>query len=173
MMGGTLPVSGLTAVGLALALSAGTLTAQAPDDTGTDLARAALLEAEAEDLLEGERSGWKKAERLLREASALRPVGDRLAVEDLLAAAKLVYYVGDERRAIRELEAAGQRALDEGNVLTAAHAFADAAWIAKDEGHGTKAIELASRAQRLAHSPLIDTVEREELLGRFSGEPSL
>ena len=112
MMGGKLSVS-FAVLGLAIATMAGSAAAQQAVDPQVDQTRAAELEAEAEVLM-ANRNDWKRAERLLREAASLRPAGDVLAVEDLLAAAKLVYYEGKERRAIRELEHVGQRALEEG-----------------------------------------------------------
>jgi hypothetical protein len=172
MMGGRISVAKISVLGFALALTAVPASGQQFASVEIDPARAAQLEAEAEELM-ADQADWKKAEKLLREAAALRPAGDALAVKDLLAAAKLMYYGGRERSAMRQLEDVGQRALTEGNVLTAAHAFADAAWIAKDNGHGTKALELADRAQRLANSPLIDESERQELLERFTGAPAI
>lgn len=144
-------------------LSAGSLAAQ-----DVDLHKASALEAEAAQLLEFQ-DDWSKAANLLREAAAYRPEGDAQARQDLFQASRLAYYRGHERRALNDLEDLAQRSLEEGDVLTAAQALADAAWIANEEGMGGKTIDLAARARKLALSPLITEAQRAALQDRFEG----
>ncbi|MEZ4416536.1 MAG: hypothetical protein R3E10_12385 [Gemmatimonadota bacterium] len=154
---------GLIMTGLSALAGPGGLSAQ-----DTSIGHAASLEAEAGSLID-QMKAWDDAADLLREAAALRPIGDPVAVQNLVQAAKLSFYTGDEREALNGMEAAGERALNEGDVLTAATAFADAAWIASDEGLGERALKLAARAQRLAFSPLIGNADRVRLRERFHG----
>ena len=165
-MGKVIKLSGAAVLGLALMAQAGPLSAQS-----TSIEQAAQLESRAQSLLT-EMDEWASAARLYQQAAELRPEGDPKAIEDLLQAAKLTYYTGNEGRAVRALEAAGDRALNEGDVMTAATAFADAAWIAKDEGMGEKALNLVSRAQRLTYSPLLDDSQRRQLQERFDTGPT-
>ena len=70
-------------------------------------------------------------------------------------------------RAKRALEAAGQRALAIGDVIVAANAFADAAWVAESDGRNARALDLVSRARLLANSPLIPDDARDQLRNRW------
>ena len=70
---------------------------------------------------------------------------------------------------VSDLESLADRALSEGDVLTAAQALADAAWIANEEGMGGKTLTLSERARKLAMSPLISDEQREALEERFVG----
>ena len=110
---------------------------------------------------------WNRAASLFRRAADLRSPGDPAAVKDLIRAAQLSFYRGDERRAMRDFEAAGQRALAIGDVLVAANAFADAAWVADRRGFGARAHDLLNRAQLLSNSPLIPEDERDHLRTRW------
>lgn len=149
-------------------LSVGVLTAGSLAAQDVDLNKARSLETEAEQLLQ-DQDNWRKAAKLLREAAAYRPEGDAQARADLFQASRLAYYRGQETRALYELEDLADRALAEGDVLTAAQALADAAWIANEEGMGGKTIDLSKRAQKLAMSPLISEAQRSALQERFDG----
>lgn len=124
------------------------------------------LEAEAEGYMT-DMNKWTRAADLYRQAAALRGAGDVIAIADLKTAARLEFYRGHEGTAMRDLENAGERALAMGDVVAAANAFVDAAWIASAEGRGTKAREFADKAQLLALSPLISPSDREELEARL------
>ena len=142
-------------------LATGALAAQE-----VDLDKAEALEAKAAELLNVQ-DDWNSAAKLLREAASHRPDGDAQARQDLYQASRIAYYRGQERRAVNDLEHLADRALEEGDVLTAAHALADAAWIAHEEGMGTKTLDLSERAQKLALSPLITETQRATLQERF------
>ena len=154
----------LFAVG-ALASVLGTADLDAQE---VDTRRAAVLEAEADALL-ADQGGWKKAAELLQDAAELRPEGDAQARKDLFRAARLTYYRGAENRAVNQLEGLADRALAEGDVLTAAQALADAAWIANEAGMDGRTLEFSERVQKLALSPYLTDRDREQLTSRFHG----
>lgn len=113
------------------------------------------------------------AARLLVEAAELRPASDPRVAEELTAAARLFFYAGDHARAQRTMERAGETALANGDVVAAAHALLDAAWIAREHGTTMKVRENALRARRLMGSPLVDQGTRESVLRRIRSSPSL
>lgn len=154
-----------------VALAALLIAAGATGVSAQTAARAATeeittLETDARDYL-NDLSKWDRAATLFRRAAELRPEGDPTATEDLIYAARLSFYEGNERQAIRDFEAAGQRALAMGDVLVAANAFTDAAWIAQNRGYGERAYSLLGRARLLSNSPLITEDAREHLKARW------
>ncbi len=110
---------------------------------------------------------WSRAAALFREAAGLRPAGDATAVADLLRAGRIAFYEGRERQAVRDFEAAGERALERGDVIGAADAFTDAAWVARADGRRAEANALLARAQLLANSPLLERGARDRLRARW------
>ncbi len=153
--------AGLAVLALAIA---GPLAAQNGDDT--PIVEIEKIEATAaKHLTDG--GNWHRAASLFRRAAELRPAGDETAVEDLLRAGRLSFYQGHERQAVRDFESAGVRALDRGDVIVAANAFADAAWVAESNGQPAEANELLRRAQMLANSPLLGDHARDMLKTRW------
>lgn len=146
------------------AASATGLSAQTADEVPVQ--QIEQLEAEAEGYLE-QVGKWDRAASLFRRAAELRSPADPAAVEDLLRAARLSFYDGRALQSVRDFETAGQRALDRGDVLVAANAFADAAWVAGNEGRGQRAHGLLARAQLLSNSPLIREDDRSQLRTRW------
>ena len=146
---------------VAMALSATAVAAQTP--AGEDPAE---LEAQARDYL-GDMQRWGRAADLYRQAADLRAPSDPVAVANLKTAARLEFYNGSEKQALRDLEYAGQRALAIGDVVAAANAFVDAAWVAGTDGQGREARALVERAQLLALSPLISREDRTEIEKRL------
>lgn len=108
----------------------------------------------------------KKAAKLYRNAAELRGSHPD-AVHSLVMAGTLAFYHGDERQSVRDLTKAGDTALEWGDVVAAAKAFLDAAWVANKDGEGQTAIDLVHRAQRLSQSPLIAQAERREIEARI------
>ena len=159
--------TGITRVAMAaLLIAAGATGATAQTAARATTNEIATLEMDARDYL-GDLSKWDRAAKLFRRAAELRPEGDPTATEDLMYAARLSFYDGNERQAIRDFEAAGQRALAMGDVLLAANAFTDAAWIAQHRGYGERAYVLLGRAQLLSNSPLIAEEQRAHLRARW------
>jgi len=149
---------------LMIAGSGSSLSAQEPNEVDTD--EAVRLETKARDLL-AETNKWDRAASLFRRAAEYREAGDPEAVRDLLQAARLSYYDGDRRPAVRDLENAGEPALNRGDVIVAANAFADAAWVAGNYGQGDRATALLNRARLLSNSPLIEDADRSHLQTRW------
>ena len=111
---------------------------------------------------------WDRAAALFRRAAELRPAGDPTAAEDLIYAARLSFYEGNERQSVRDFESAGNRALAMGDLVVAANAFADAAWVAHNRGYNEWALTLINRARLLSNSPLLPDDERMHLRSRWS-----
>lgn len=158
-----------------LALTTGALGApqlQAQSTGGDEaeserLARAETLRVEARTTTEA--GDFRRASFLYREAAST--AGDHpRAVSDLVEAATLAYYAGRNGQAVKDFQAAGEAALQWGDVLTAARSFLDGAWVAAASGDRERAVELARRAEKLSSSPLIQRQERIALLSRI-GEP--
>lgn len=159
--------TGLTRIAMAtllVAASTTTLAAQTTAQVPNEEIKAIEAKAHAHMRALDE---WDRAASLFRRAANLRSPGDPAAVKGLIRAAQLSFYRGDESRAMRDFEAAGQRALAIGDVLVAANAFADAAWVADTRGLGVRAHDLLNRAQLLSNSPLIPEDERDHLRARW------
>ncbi len=131
----------------------------------TDAARAESLRAEAQ-LRTQSVDGLRQAANLYREAARVDEDRPEVA-EDLIRAGRIAWAVGREGEAIRDLTQAAETALSWGDVYTAASAFIDAAWVAARNGRAEEAVELARRAEKLSHSPLIQDDERVTLRSRL------
>ncbi len=117
------------------------------------------------------RQYFKEAARYYETAATLRPAGDCQGVRDMVEASRIRYYLGDEGKAQSLLQDAGDIALQYGDVHTAAKAFLDAAWIARQRGQHASVVQtLLARAQKLAQSPLLDAGDRDALLGRIAAD---
>src|SRR5688500_9753526 len=87
------------------------------------------LQTEAEALY-SQRGRMRKAATLHVKEAAVRSEADARQVDALVRAAQLYYYAGDALRGRELMEKAARSALQRGDVLRAAHAFLDAAFIA-------------------------------------------
>ena len=131
-----------------------------------DITRALELEARAwamRDLMDR----YPNAARLYREAADLRPDHDPQKVENLRQASRMSYYSNRPAQASRDAEAAARAALRRGDVVTAADAYVDAAWLAARAGKAARFEHLVEEATLLAGSPLLAEVQREQLLRRL------
>lgn len=106
------------------------------------------------------------AELHVREAQ-LRGGGPK-AADALVRAARLRQYHGKTGDALRLMKWAATVALDCGDIVQAAHAYLDAAFLAIQTKRVDEGYALALRAQRLADSPLLDAVTREAILRRIT-----
>lgn len=147
-------------------LAASAATASAQTTANVQLGEIEALEMKAHEHLQ-EVGDWGRAASLFRRAAELRPSSDPVAVQDLIQAARLSYYHGDKGDAVRDFEAAGQRALALGDVIVAANAFVDAAWVADANGRSERALNLVGRARLLANSPLLPDEIRDDLQNRW------
>jgi hypothetical protein len=159
----------VVAVAALAVLSSAPAQAQQVQGTEDGEARAASLENEAKRLSE-QKHRWDYAASLYRAAAQLREEGDPQAVHDLVYAGRLAYYTQDITGALRDLIGAAQQALAGGDVIRAAHIYTDAAWVAGKAGRTRDQRYLASRAQRLAESPLLTDDDRFDVLERFDRE---
>lgn len=151
----------------ALALGAGSVSAQFSGMVGSDEAvDAAAIEEQARQAME-DRSEWGQASILFRQAADLR-TDDPIAADNYRWAGLLAFYAGREGRAIDDLTRAAETALAWGDVSAAARSFLDAAWIAHREGDDARTLELARKGERLAHSPLLSRGEQALLLDRIA-----
>jgi hypothetical protein len=134
--------------------------------TITSVARADSLH-EAAEIMARTTHRWRDAASLHRQAAALRPPGDALGFRCLTVAGQLSFASNDLSSAQSDMVAAAKQALARGDVEKAAHAYADAAWLAKERKNPGKAWTLGSQAEVLASSPLLSATQRATILQRF------
>jgi len=166
----------LTSVTGLLILSSGTpsdLPAQERlavlDPVDAPVARAAELEARARAWTRN-RPRWGRAADLYRRAAELRSESDPEGAESLHSSGRLYFYAGRLEESVRTLRSSGEAFLALGDVVSAAGAFLDAAWVAVRAGQGVEARALARRARLLASSPLLDAMDRSAILQRIEGD---
>jgi hypothetical protein len=132
--------------------------------------RADQLDQEAEKI---EGSDWgelRKAASLREQAAELRTLADPKAVASLYWAARDRYY-GDDRLAGRRLmEQSAERAIAIGDVVGAATALTEAAYIAAELRDAERTRTLATRARLLALSPLLTDEQRAQFRARLGND---
>jgi outer membrane PBP1 activator LpoA protein len=159
---------------VAVATFAGAVPAAAMQDAGVQLAaavtppvdRAAVLRAEAEELFSQPRR-WSRAASLLERSAEIGGMTDANSFGSLLLAGRLRANTRDYAAAYQNLEKAGEHALARGAVLDAAHAFIDAAHVAAADGNRKNARAMVERAKLLAESPLLTSVQAEQVTRRI------
>ncbi len=114
--------------------------------------------------LQSDPAAYAAAASLYQASAALRSPGDARAVEALLMAGHLYNYAGEWPRALAAMEAGAARALKDGDPLTAANAYADAAYIAA-ERHDVRTVELAQKVMKIADHWIPE--DRDEILSRL------
>jgi hypothetical protein len=107
------------------------------------------------------------AAQLFKRSAAMRAPGDPQAVESLAMAARLLTYAGQYGRARAAMESAAERALADGDVVTAAHHFAEAAYIAGNYAQNARAEDLVERVLWLASVPGLSDGQRQDMLQRL------
>lgn len=110
---------------------------------------------------------WRDAASLHRQSAGIRTPEDTMAYHCLATAAHLSFAAKDLAGAQRDMTAAAERAMARGDVVSAAHALADAAWVAKERKHPEQVWKLGRQAEVLASSPLLSSKQRVAILGRF------
>ena len=157
-----------------IALAAFSIPSGVSAQEGWSIDRAVGMEAEAKGLAD-QKDQWEKAAWLYRSAASLRPAGDLEAVQDLQMAGKLAWYTQDERQALTDLENAAERAMEGGDVFTAANLLIDAAWVASRTGDHQRARDLTREAQVHASASVLSEQVRSQVtdrvidLGSFTG----
>jgi len=138
----------------------------APGPDPIDLARALELEARAWSLRD-RMDRRSAAARLLREAADLRPAEDPERVRNLREASSMNFHAGHLAQAATDAGDAAKAALRQGDVLQAAHAYLDAAWMAAEDGRTARALAFVEEAMLLTASPLLGDEDRERILVRI------
>jgi len=134
--------------------------------TITAVAKADSLHQSAETMVQTSHR-WREAARLHRESAMLRAPDDSLAYRCFTSAANLSFASNDLAAAQSDKMAAAQQALARGDVETAAHAYADAAWIANERKNPGQVWTLGRQAEVLAASPLLNATQRAKIMERF------
>ena len=167
ILGGVVAVTALVAANTAVAQERPTyeLPAIEVEVLQTDLHQQAM------DLYEiPER--WGEAADLHREAAENLPKNDAGQFFGYSRAALLYFYAGELPEARRSMEDAAEVAEATGDVLTAAHAYVDAAFIAIAEDYDGMEREFVADARSVAASEVLTESERESVLIRIEGAPA-
>ena len=131
-------------------------------------AKADKLDEEARALELNDWSQMKRAAHLRELAADLRTPDDPKGSVSLYWAARSRYYSGDSRAARRLMEQAAERALAIGDVLNAATAFTEAAYISAELKDGARVRALAAKARLLTNSPMLSEAQRAQLRERLA-----
>lgn len=129
--------------------------------------RAQQLRAQAEELF-SQPTKWRRAARLMEQSARLRDAADPEAYTCLVFAGRIRAALHDYAGARSALEKAAEHAVARGAVLDAAHAFIDAAHIARQEKDVEGARELVERATLLATSPQLSDDEADQIHRRLN-----
>jgi hypothetical protein len=162
----------VTIVMALVALPAGTraqATLQPINVTGHAL-RAEQLDREAEGYERTDMSKWRVAANLRREAAALRTADDPKGPLSLYWAARDRYYTNDVPGSRELMIQSAERALAIGDVVHAATAYTEAAYIASEIRDYLSAREYAAKAKLLAHSPMLTDAQREQIRANLAIE---
>jgi hypothetical protein len=127
----------------------------------------AELESRAQSMLPNPRRYGEAAKLYLR-AADLRKAGDPRRVTDLVMASRLTYYDRNVTRARAIMERAADEALAAGDVVSAAHAYVDASFLAWEAGDNESVPRLVKKAELLASSPLLAERDRAAILARIT-----
>jgi hypothetical protein len=115
---------------------------------------------------------WGEAADLHREAAENLPKNDAGQFFGYSRAALLYFYAGELPEARRSMEDAAEVAEATGDVLTAAHAYVDAAFIAIAEDYDGMEREFVADAREVVDSEVLTQAERESVLIRIEGAPA-
>jgi hypothetical protein len=167
ILGGAVAVTVLVAANAAVAQERPTyeLPAIEVEVLQTDLHQQAI------DLYEIPERGGEAAD-LHREAAENLPKNDAGQFFGYSRAALLYFYAGELPEARRSMEDAAEVAEATGDVLTAAHAYVDAAFIAIAEDYDGMEREFVADAREVVDSEVLTQAERESVLIRIEGAPA-
>lgn len=169
----TNPARMLIAAGALLAIAAVPMVASAqasllPIKVTEKQSRAAELDRKAESL---EATDWGKirtAAKFREEAASLREDSDVLKSASLYWAARDHYYGDNTSRARDLMVDAAQHAMDVGDVIGAASAYTDAAFISADLKDVASTKLYATKARMLASSPMLSQSQKQDVLSRLA-----
>lgn len=123
---------------------------------------------QAADIMATTTYRWRDAASLHRQSAALRAADDSLGYRCLTLAAHLSFASNDLSSAQGDMSSAAEQALARGDVAQAAHAYANAAWVAKERDNEGQVYTLGRKAEVLASSPLLSPAQRVGILQRFT-----
>jgi hypothetical protein len=115
---------------------------------------------------------WGEAADLHRQAAENLQKNDAGQFFGYSRAALLYFHAGELAAARRSMEDAAEVAEATGDVLTAANAFVDAAFIAVAEDYDGKQREFVGEARELIESPVLSVEDRAAVLARIEGAPA-
>lgn len=118
-------------------------------------------------------AAWGRAADLYLRAAELRGAADPQSADNLLLAGYIQFYSERPDAALLSLTEAGEAFLALGDVVHAAAAFIDGAWVAVQAGMSAEARDLGARAWLLTRSPLLRTDERLTIAGRLGAAPGM
>ncbi|HUR95112.1 MAG TPA: hypothetical protein VMY76_11045 [Gemmatimonadales bacterium] len=110
---------------------------------------------------------WGDAARLHRQSAALRAPEDTMGYRCYWESAQLSYGKDDLSSARASMVKAAAQALARGDIVKAADAYADAAWLADQQHKPREVWKLGRQSEVLAVSPLLSREQREAILKRF------
>ncbi len=134
--------------------------------SGSDRARAQLLELQATELLR-DPAAWARAAFRLERSARLRDPCDPEAFAAFRLAARVYHHVGKLEAARLCFLAAAERARRTGHLALATQSLLDAAETAVQQGHQAAAVQAVLEAERLRRSPRLDEEERLRLSRRI------
>jgi hypothetical protein len=111
---------------------------------------------------------WRDAARLHRQSAALRAPEDTMGYRCYWEAAQLSYGKDDLSSARSSMVDAASHALARGDIVKAADAYADAAWLANQQHKPREVWKFGRQSEVLAASPLLSREQRETILRRFT-----
>jgi hypothetical protein len=119
------------------------------------------------EALYGSPARLREAAQLHEKEAAVRSAADPQAVVALEQAARFYAYTGDPARGRVLMQRAAERALRVGEVLRAAHAYIDAAFLALREKDVERAYAYTTQADLLARSPHLLEADRAGIVRRI------
>ena len=130
--------------------------------------RAEALDNEAEHYELTDWSHIRKAAALREKAAGLREESDVKKATSLYFAAHDRYYADDVAAARTLMGRSGEQALAVGDVIGAAKAFTDAAYISAELRDAANTKYYADRAKLLSNSPMLSAAQRTDLRSRLA-----
>jgi hypothetical protein len=169
----TNPARMLITAGALLAIAAVPMVASAqasllPIKVTEKQSRAAELDRTAASI---EQQDWGKirtAAKLREEAASLREDSDVLKSASLFWAARDHYYAENTSKSRDLMVDAAQHAMDVGDVIGAAAAYTDAAFISADLKDVASTKLYATKARMLANSPMLSQTQKDDVLSRLA-----
>jgi hypothetical protein len=169
----TNPARKMITAGALLAIAALPMVASAqasllPIKVTEKQSRAAELDRTAASYEDGDWSKIRTAAKLREEAADLREDSDVLKSASLYWAARDNYYSEKTAKARDLMVRSARQALDVGDVIAAASAFTDAAYISADLKDVASTKLYATKARMLANSPMLSQTQKSDVLSRLA-----